>query len=241
MYTTNITMNSISSITSRIALPANLSTVVVPPNLLYKFQSGDKVNNTIYDWSSGTASATNAADSATTATISTTIYKIGNSSLYTNAGDVGNFYLPLNTVVGSSMTFAFWLYNMDTVNNTWLFRIEFNGGSGNLYWRTSGTEYLTNFGRGYYGRTVFGTNPSTLNVWRHYATVYDNANSLIYEYVDGTLYSEGPYSNPAGSILQNTLRGMTYGTINCAIDDVRLYKTTALSARQVRALYQGSE
>lgn len=74
-----------------------------------------------------------------------------------------------------------------------------------------------------------------INTWYTYVVTYDGANTILY--IDNTTYPSGPITlNTNG---QNLVLGRsaaaTFGTANCAIDDLRIYNYS-LSASEVAAL-----
>lgn len=74
-----------------------------------------------------------------------------------------------------------------------------------------------------------------VNTWYTYVITYDGANTILY--IDNTAFASGPIT--LNTIGQNLVLGRsaaaTFGTANCAIDDLKIYNYS-LSAAEVAAL-----
>uniref|UniRef100_A0A6C0LBX7 receptor protein-tyrosine kinase n=1 Tax=viral metagenome TaxID=1070528 RepID=A0A6C0LBX7_9ZZZZ len=202
----------------------------------YRFNSGDVVGGRLYNYATGTYDAT----VYNSPTFSTSLYKVGTSSLAFNGT---NQYVNIDafTLDSTNITITGWFY-VPSGGNGWARFFDFGNGAGsnNLLYAPGnglsvyGSTQTTQPGYGGYNNSAWhfmawtltnnGTGNGTWNVYMDNTVIYTNTNAAF-----PTVISRSNnflmYSNWAGD-------GYTTGYLN----DFRIY-SRILSAGEISALY----
>ena len=220
--------------------------VVMPSALLYyyRFMSNDAYSTSyLYNWASGSASATGAgiSDSGINPVQTTNYININsNTGASTNNSSVIFGGSNSATIASTSFSIAFW-FNSVGLANTWLVNLQAKDSGNNDVNVSLIQSYSSGTKSKFYDRWVSSaqyTSDYDFNTWHHYVIVVKSGQAVCY-YFDNVKKTSGTTYTWTGSITTNRF-ALGYGAC-CEgfFADVRFY-TSALLDADVNTLYTTS-